>query len=130
ADNVRLWANRPPEVYDRVKPMLNIGALLEYPRGDGGIVLCNLLFKEREEVPENAGKKRNILATLLRNLKAPFSGGKTIIAGARLSYQPVDLSKQANQFRGEGGWFGDRKFTFKDLPAGRHTFAGVPFTVH
>ena len=56
--------------------MLNIGGMMEYPHGQGGIVLCNLLFKETEEVPENAVKKRNILAALLRNLKAPFSSGR------------------------------------------------------
>ena len=34
---------------EKVRPMLNIGALMEYPRGAGGIVLCNLLFKDAEE---------------------------------------------------------------------------------
>jgi beta-galactosidase len=130
ADNIRLWAKRPAWFYDKVKPMLNVGGMMEYPRGKGGIVLCNLLFKAKEEAPENAGKKRTILAALLRNLKAPFAEGKTIIAGARLNYEPVDLSKQANQYRTEKGWFGDRRFTFKDLPTGKQTFAGVPFTVY
>ncbi len=130
ADNLKLFAKRPPDFYEKVRPMLNVGAMMEYPRGPGGIVLCNLLFKEKEEVPENAGKKRTIFAAVLRNLKAPFAEGKTVIAGARLNYQPVDLSKQANQFRGEKGWFGDKKFTFKDLPTGKQTFAGVPFTVY
>jgi beta-galactosidase len=130
ADNIRLWVKRPPEFYEKVKPLLNIGAMMEYPRDSGGIVLCNLLFKDKEEVPENEGKKRAIFATLLRNLKAPFAGGKTIIAGAKLNYLSIDLSKQANQYRGEQGWFGDKKFTFKDLPTGKQTFAGVPFSIY
>jgi len=70
-------------------------------------------------VPENAVKKRAILATLLRNLKAPFSGGRTVIAGANLRYEPVDLSKQCTQFRNEKGWFGDPRFTFAAMPSGR-----------
>ncbi len=130
ADNIRLKAGRSPEFYKKVRPLLNIGGMMEYPRGAGGIVLCNLLFKDSEEVPENAVKKRAIFSTLLANLKAPFSGGKTIIAGASLDYQPLDISKQANQFRDARGWFGDKAFTFKDLPIGKHTFAGVPFEVY
>ncbi|MCW3052812.1 MAG: Beta-galactosidase/beta-glucuronidase, partial [Chthonomonadales bacterium] len=128
-DNLYLKAQRDPSFYQKVKPMLNVGGMMEYPRGQGGIVLCNLLFKETEEVPENAVKKRSILAALLRNLKAPFSG-KSIIAGESLDYRPIDLAKQANQYRDERGWFGDKSFTFKDLPTGKHVFAGVPYTVY
>jgi beta-galactosidase len=129
-DNITLKAKRPADFYKRVKPLLNIGAMLEYPRGRGGMVLCNLLFKESETVPENAVKKRTILATLLRNLKAPFSGSRSIIAGANLKYTPLDISKQATQYRDERGWYGDKQFTFKDLPVGRQRFAGVPYQIY
>jgi beta-galactosidase len=129
ADNVYLYAQRPAGFYQKVKPMLNIGGLMQYPRGEGGIVLCNLLFKDTEAVPANALKKRNIMATILRNLKAPFAG-KTVIAGANLKYSSVDISKQANQYRNERGWFGDPNFTFKDLPTGHQVFAGVPFEIY
>ena len=58
--------------------MLNVGGLMQYPRGSGGIVLCNLLFKEAEEVPANVDARsgpswRRSCATC----KAPFTGGKT-----------------------------------------------------
>jgi len=129
-DNVRLLAVRPPEFYQNVQPMLNVGGLMAYPRGQGGVVLCNLLFKDTEDVPENQQKKRTIFATILRNLKAPFAGGKRVIAGTRLNYQPIDLSKHATQYRTERGWFGDKSFTFKDMPTGRQVFAGVPFQVY
>jgi hypothetical protein len=129
-DNIYLKAQRPPDFAQRVRPMLNIGGMVEYPRGQGGIVLCNLNFKETEEVSENAVKKRHILAAILRNLKAPFSGGAAVIAGANLRYTPIDLSKQANAYRDERGWFGDKRFTFKDLPTGKHSFAGVLYDVY
>src|SRR5437762_9977313 len=51
-DNIRLKAKRSPEFYAQVKPMLNVGGLMAYPRGEGGLLLCNLLFKDNEEVPE------------------------------------------------------------------------------
>ena len=130
-DNIYLKAYRTPEFYQKVKPMLNIGAMMEYPRGAGGIVLCNVKFKDIEANPENTGKKQTIIATLLRNLNAPFSGGKTIIAGANnLTYTPLDISKQANQYRTAQGWFGDKAFTFANLPPGKQTFAGVPYSVY
>jgi beta-galactosidase len=129
-DNIRLKAQRSPEFYNSVKPMLNVGGLMHYPRGDGGIVLVNVLYKEAEDVPANAERKRAILGAILRNLQAPFTGGKTIIAGANLTYSAVDISKHANAFRTERGWFGDPSFSFKDLPTGRQTFAGVPYLVY
>ena len=130
-DNIYLKAARSASFYRSVRPLLNIGAMLEYPRGAGGILLCNVKFKEAETNPENAGKKQAILATLLRNLHAPFSGGKTVIAGAAdLTYTPLDLSRQANQYLTDRGWFGDKAYTFADLPRGRQHFAGVPYTLY
>lgn len=129
-DNLRLFVRRDPTFSQRVKPLLNIGGIVRYPMGTGNVVLCNLNFLEREEVPVNGDKKRAILAALLRNLKAPMGEGKPIIAGASgIRYTPIDLSKSANQFRTERGWFGDAATTFKDLPIGRQTFAQVPFDV-
>jgi len=81
-------------------------------------------------VPENAGKKRRILSTMLHNMKAPFAGGKTVIAGMNLKYAPVDISTQSTQFRGDQGWFGDRARSFKDFPYGRHRMANVPFDIY
>ncbi|MGD0089054.1 MAG: glycoside hydrolase family 2 TIM barrel-domain containing protein [Planctomycetota bacterium] len=128
-DNIRIKAARAKEFYKDVKPLLNIGAMMAYSKGSGGAVLCNVLFQERESVPANQAKKRTILATLLRNLKAPFGGEKTIVAGANLQYQPVDISKFCTQFRDDRGWFGDKKFTFKDIPFGPQKFAGVRYEI-
>jgi beta-galactosidase len=128
-DNIYIKVRRPREFYERVKPLLNVGGMMEYPRGKGGILLCNLNFKDSEEVPVNAVKKRNILTALLRNLKAPFAG-KSVIAGANLVYRPVDLSKVATQYRDERGWFGEGKFSFRDFPTGKQTMAGVEYRVY
>lgn len=128
-DNINLKVARPPQFQATVRPMLNVGGLVHYTQGDGGVVLCNLNFKAAEAVPVNAVKKRTILAALLRNLRAPFSGGNSVIAGAGLSYAPVDLSRHANQYRNERGWFGDRATTFAALPTGRQTFADVSYQV-
>jgi beta-galactosidase len=129
-DNVYFKAQRPPAFYERVHPMLNVGGLMHYTEGAGHVVLCNLLFQEREEVPENAAKKRVILAAILRNLRAPFAGGRTVLAGMNLLYEPVAIQAHCTQYRDEKGWFGDRRFTFRDLPAGDQRLAGVRFNVY
>lgn len=129
-DNIRLYARRSPDFYKKVRPLLSVGTLVEYPRGTGGIVLCDVLYKDREEVPENAVKKQRILGTILRNLNAPFGGAKTVLAGANLQYTPVNIGKQATQYRNEQGWFGDKSFTFGALPTGTQTFAGVTYKIY
>ena len=128
-DNIYLKAQRPPKFYQHVHPLLNIGGLMHYTEGAGHIVLCNLLFKDREEVAENGRKKGAILATILRNLHAPFSGGRTLVAGQNLAYEPVPIAPYCTQYRDEKGWF-DKKYTFKDLPAGDQRLAGVRFNLY
>ena len=110
--------------------MLNIGGMVQYVKSNGGVVLCNLNFQEAEAVPINKTKKRAILATILRNLKAPFSGSKTVIAGANLACTPLDIHTKATTYKDERGWFGDKQRTLKALPAGEQVFAGVKFTIY
>ncbi len=129
-DNFSLKAQRSPEFYQNVKPMLNVGGLMHYPRGKGGLVLANLLFKDNETVPINVTKKRNIFAAILRNLRAPFASSKTVIAGAGLQYVPIDIHNQATQYRNDKGWFGDKNFTFNGLPTGKQNFAGVTYDIY
>lgn len=128
-DNISLFAHRPADFDEKVKPLDSVGGLVHYPRANGGIVLNQLRFKENETVPANATKKRAITAAILRNLKAPFAGGDTVLAGQNLNYTPIDIGKSANLFRNELGWFGKNKDTFAALPTGKNSFAGVPFSV-
>jgi hypothetical protein len=129
-DNIQLKVQRSPEWKATVKPMLNIGTMVQYLKGNGGVVLCNLNFQETEAVPLNQTKKRTILATLLRNLKAPFSGGRTVIAGANLVCTPIDIHTKATTYKDERGWFGDKQRTLKALPAGEHAFGGVKYNIY
>lgn len=129
-DNIRLSPVREG-AWKSVQPIANIGGLVNYPIGKGGVVLVNLAFKDREAVPANAAKKKAILAAILRNLNAKFAQSKLVIPGAAGNeYVAIDLSKQANQFRNEKGWFGDPNLSFRDFPAGRQVLASIPFQVY
>ena len=129
-DNIYLKVQRAPEWRATVKPMLNNGAMVQYIKGNGGVALCNLNLQETETVPVNKTKKRAVLAMVLRNLKAPFAGGKTVIAGANLACAPVDIHTKATTYKDERGWFGDKRRTLKALPPGDHVFEGVKFNVY
>jgi beta-galactosidase len=147
-DNIWIKVQRPAQFLQTVKPMLNIGAMLQYVKGQrvegvppsnrgqdardtsaGGVILCNLNFQENEAVPVNKTKKRTILATVLRNLKAPFAG-RTVIAGANVDYTPIDIHTKATTYKDERGFFGDNRHTFKGLPQGRQRFAGVDYDIY
>jgi len=49
---------RPDGFEDRVKPMLNIGGLINYPRGEGGIILNQYRIAGNESNPVNEEKKK------------------------------------------------------------------------
>ena len=126
-DNLSIKVKRSPEFYEKVKPLLNIGALVKYPQGAGGVLLCQLNILAREAVPENAAKKKNIVSTLLRNLGAPFAGAKLLVAGEGLTYAPVALEERCNQYlTRDRGWIGGSR-DLGHLPVGRRKFAGVEY---
>jgi hypothetical protein len=129
-DNIYIKVARPADFAQKVKPMLNIGAMVEYPQGKGGIILCNVQFRDVEENSANIAKKRTILATLLRNLQAKFAAGKTVVAANDLEFTPIEISAKANQYRGEQGWFGDKTHTFGALPTGKQKMADVTYDIY
>ena len=127
-DNLWIHVQRPADWAKRARPLLNIGALVKYPMGEGGLILNQVNAKPSEPVPVNAQKKRAIVATLLRNLHATFSGGKVLTA-ADLRCRPVPLDDQCNQYlTKDRGWF-DGGRDIAHLPAGTQTFGGVTYLI-
>lgn len=127
-DNVWIRVQRSEEWRRRVKPLLNIGGLVKYSMGKGGLVLNQILARPSEPVPVNMQKKRVIVATLLRNLHATFAGGK-VLTTANLKFRPLPLEEQCNQYlTKERGWFeGGRDLAH--LPVGKQEFGGVSYLI-
>jgi len=128
-DNLWIRVKRSDEYKKTVVPLLNIGALVKYRMGEGGIVLNDVKVQEVESNPINAQKKQNIAATLLRNLGATFAGERVLVAGSGLKYQPIPLGEKCTQFlTKEKGWYegGDDLSAF---PVGENTLAGVRYEV-
>jgi len=127
-DNLWVHVQRPADWPQRVRPLLNIGGLVKYPMGEGGVVLNQLRAKPSEAVPVNAQKKQVIVATLLRNLHASFAGGR-ILTAANLKFRPLPLEEQCNQYlTKDRGWF-DGGRDLAHLPVGKQDFCGVSYLI-
>jgi len=131
-DNMWIGVKRPERFLENVKPLLNIGALMRYNMGAGGIVLNQLNILQSEKLPVNAEKKANITRVLLRNLGAVFAGGKTVVVGAGLKYTPIPFEDgRPNAYltrRAKTPWFSHR-YDLGHIPVGENTFAGVRFVL-
>jgi len=127
-DNLWIRVTRPADFAQRVRPMLNLGAMVRYPIGRGGLILNNLRILDKESVPVNAQKKQVILSTILRNLGATFAGGR-VVTTAQMKFLPVPFHQQANAYLTKGhGTFPDADLS--TLPAGEQKFAGVTYQVN
>jgi beta-galactosidase len=127
-DNIWIRVARSQEWRARVRPLLNIGGLVKYPMGKGGLILNQLRIDPNESVPINAQKKRTIVSALLRNLHATYSGAR-VLTLANLKFQPVPLNEQCNQYlTKDRGWFAGNR-DLSHLPIGEQRFAGVPYVV-
>jgi len=125
-----LYVKRDEEYLKTARPLLNIGGLMRYNRGQGGIVLNQLNILDREKLPLNRIKKANITKALLANMGAVFAGTKTIVAGAGLQYEPVQIpDARFNAFVNRTGrprWFPGPGDVSK-MPVGDQTFANVDY---
>lgn len=127
-DNIWIYVSRPPEWRKKVTPLLNIGGLVKYSMGKGGLLLCQLNVKDSEPVPENAQKKRAIITALLRNLHATFAGGR-VLSTANMRFDPIPLEERCNQYlTKDRGWYeGVRDLSH--LPVGDVTLGGVRYAI-
>ena len=129
-DNLWLRAKRSEEWHQKVKPLLNIGGLVRYPQGQGGVFLCQIHIPTQEVVADNAQKRKNIVTSILKNIGATFANRKVVVAGAGLLYQPVGLNEACNLYLSRNnGWFSDERFDLNHFPVGAHKLSGVDYQV-
>jgi beta-galactosidase len=128
-DNIWIQVARGKEYQERVVPLLNIGALVKYRMGKGGVLLNQLRILPSEANPVNGPKKQTIVSTLLANLGATFAAEKLLVAGANLKYEPVPLNEKCTQFlTGERGWIAGQP-DLAHLPVGEQKLAGVDYVI-
>jgi beta-galactosidase len=128
-DNLSLLARRSDEFLRKVKPLLNIGTLIKYPQGRGGILLNQIRVMESEPLPINAQKKKALVAMLLQNLGAAFSGQRTLLPGAGLAYEPISTESAANLYLTTADGWPEKDHDLSHLPLDRQKFAGVTYEI-
>ncbi len=128
-DNLWLQVKRDEQYMKNVTSLLNIGALMAYQKGKGGIFLNQLNILGQEVNPDNVNKKAAIVRTTLSNLGAIFSGSKTEVDDAQYTTQALKMADGSfNAYvhqRGKPAWYngGD----IEGIPVGNKTYAGVDF---
>ena len=131
-DNLWIGVKRSEKFLRTVKPLLNIGGLLRYNLGAGGIVLNQLHVPASEKLPLNAEKKANITKVLLGNLGAVFAGTRTVVVGMGLKYTPITFEEgRPNAYltrKAKTPWFSHRH-DLSHVPVGENRFAGVTFAL-
>jgi beta-galactosidase len=128
-DNIWIKVRRGEDYRKRVVPLLNIGGLVKYRIGKGGIILNQVRVLPREPNPVNGPKKQNIVATLLRNLGAAFAAERTLLAGVNLKYAPVPLDEKCTQFlTSDRGWL-EGPHDLRHFPVGEVKLAGVNYVI-
>ncbi|MDF3129469.1 glycoside hydrolase family 2 TIM barrel-domain containing protein [Kiritimatiellaeota bacterium B1221] len=128
-DNLELFVERPADFDQRVRPMLNIGGLIAYPRGKGGMILNQYVFRANEANPVNADKKKTLLSTLLKNMGGDLGGAKTAVAGFNLQYTPLPLDGSANLYLSKAQGWSAKGGDLSALPKGPNTFADVRYLI-
>lgn len=66
-DNVQIIRELPDWYKDRVFPLVNVGGLIRYPRGNGGFILNQIKLTD-QDTKENISKKQRIVKTILDNI--------------------------------------------------------------
>ena len=135
-ENLQIFARRDDAWKKKVQPLLNIGGLVAYDIGKGGILLNQLNIKARELNPATVEKKQSVVKTILGNLGAVVGGSRPVVVGTGLAFQPVAIRDETfnayNQHKNTPPWFTDRAARDADLtglPEGRSKFEGVLFAV-
>ncbi|MGQ9732209.1 MAG: glycosyl hydrolase 2 galactose-binding domain-containing protein, partial [Candidatus Zipacnadales bacterium] len=109
----------------------NVGGLVAYPRGRGGIFLNQLKFIADDPVAVNAEKKLRILGTILQNMGAGSRTSQVAIPGVNVRFEPVMLTEHCNRYLAaqgaQPGWFGEGNRDLRHFQVGEQTLANVTY---
>ena len=132
-DNVQFIRDLPQEYFQKVVPFDNVGGLVEYPRGKGGLFLNQLDFEKSDSDARNDAKKVRLLGTLLQNMGVSLGGDAAMVPGLNVEFAPIEINKKTNRFlkarEGQSGWFDDKSGDLSGLAAGDEYLADVLYHV-
>lgn len=94
-DSVQFLRAEPPP---KAVFLDSAGGLVAYPKGKGGVFLCQIQFLKNEPNPVNSGKKAYLLGMLLQNMGVGSRSAAIAVAGHNVKYEPINLTKFCNHY--------------------------------
>ncbi len=130
-DNVEFRRAEAPES----ETLDNVGGLVAFPRGEGGLFVNQIKFMEDEPNPPNAADKVRLTSMLLQNMGVG-TGEDVPIAGQNVRFSTVDLMPYGNHHiaasswtTGRTVWFGEDGRDLRRLRSGEQTLADVTYYI-
>ena len=127
-DNVQFLR---PEAPKGAVVLDNVGGLVAYPRGKGGIFLNQTKFMDDEPNKANTDKKLRVLGVLLQNMGAGSRTSIVAVPGVNVRFESVVLTNHGTQYmrqRADGpGWFGQRDQDLRHFTVGEQVLANVRY---
>ncbi len=109
----------------------NVGGLVAYPRGKGGVFLNQTNFMADEPFEENAGKKQNLTGVILRNMGVGTESRALAVPGLNIRYSTLELTDYCNRYvapaAGRTPWFGEEGMDLSNLRMGEQMYGDVLF---
>jgi len=131
-DDIHIWPMRDQRFLDGVRPITSIGAIVAYPRSNGGILLCELNFPEHDQDLQNIQRRRNILNVFMHKFQAV--PGRRISAAEAMPPpppsialgSPCGLGPAAIQQASRADWLDAASATIP-WPRGHASYGGIAF---
>ena len=97
-DNVQFLREISDDKRKKTVPLDNLGGLVAYPNGNGGILLNQIKLMDDDPNPQNYSRKIRLVSTLLQNMGAGTKANSVLIPGVNVTYAPLDLTRYANRY--------------------------------
>jgi glycosyl hydrolase family 2 len=109
----------------------NVGGLVVFPRGKGGVFLNQVKFMANEPRKSNADTKVKLTGVILQNMGIGSRASNVAIPGHNIRYTPIDITDHCNSFlktgQGKRVWFGSRDGDMAALQVGRQRLNEVVY---
>jgi len=129
-DNVQFLRAAPPS---RGVHLDNVGGLVAFARGKGGVLLNQTKFLAEEPRKVNGPKKVALTAVLLQNMGVGSKASTVAVPGYNVRFETIDITDRCNTYRAEHerkpGWFGRRGQDLRALEKGKRHLADVLYHV-
>ena len=129
-DNVQFLRASPPS---KAVFLDNVGGLVAFPKGKGGVFLNQVKFMANEPRKVNASKKLSLVGTILQNMGVGSRASTVAVPGFNIRYETIEITDYCNHYlsdrQGKTGWLGRKGQDLRKLQVGKQHLANVMYHV-